>query len=135
MKKSLIEIYALAVCFASIFFLIVWAAAGLHGTLRAVRPAMTMDGYTYERSLSDEAFMQTWPKERPSPDPSSVPGLRKAAYEQALQIEQRAGLHNLVSSLTYLLAAGLAFSLHWKLAQREHATTPVATAQAAPGGQ
>lgn len=122
MKKTLIEIYALLVCFASIFIVIVNAASGGYAAVRAAQPTMTLDGYSYRRSLSDELFMESWPAQSPRPNPADVPKLRKAMYDQALDVESRAGLNGFTSSLMYVVAAGLVFGLHWRLAQREHAT-------------
>jgi hypothetical protein len=128
MKKSLIEIYALLVCFASIFFLLVNTATALYGGLRAVQPAITVDVYSIQRSTSDEAFMQGWPKERPAPAASEIPLLRKALYDQAVAAEQRGGLHLFISSFAFVIAAGLIFGVHWQLAQREHLEAPVSAA-------
>jgi hypothetical protein len=128
MKKSLIEIYALLVCFASIFFLLVNTATALYGGLRAVQPAMTVDDYAIQRSASDEAFMQGWPKELPAPAASEIPGLRKALYDRALAAEQRGGLHVFISSFAFVIAAGLIFGVHWQLAQREHVEAAVSAA-------
>ena len=124
MRKNLIELYALLVCFASIFIVIVNAATGLYAGVRAAKPTLTMDGYSYQRSLSDEAFIQSWPQQTPKPDPKDVPALRRGAYAQALEIEFRSGLNTLISSLMYVAAAGIVFGLHWRLAQRQQ-TMPV----------
>src|SRR5215213_9791516 len=107
MKKTLIEIYALLVCFASIFIVIVNAASGLYSAIRATQPTITIDGYSYRRSLSDEEFMRGWPAQSPKPNPADVPALRKAAYADALEIESRSGLNGFISSLMYVVAAGL----------------------------
>jgi hypothetical protein len=128
MKKSLIEIYALLVCFASIFFLIVNTATALYGGLRAVQPAMTVNDYAIQRSTSNEAFMQSWPKDLPAPAVSEIPALRKALYDQALATEQRGGLNVFISSFAFVIAAGLVFGVHWQLAQREHAEPAVSAA-------
>ena len=134
MKKTLVEIYALLVCFASIFIVIVNAATGLYSAVRATQPTITVDGYAYRRSLSDEDFMQAWPQQSAKPHPADVPALRKAAYAQALDIESRGGLNVFISSFMYVVAAGLVFGLHWRLAQRENATL-AASAFSRPCGE
>src|SRR5262245_29488201 len=107
MKKTLVEIYALLVCFASVMIMIFNTATGLYSAVRAAQPAITLDGYTYRRSLSDEEFMRSWPRDTPRPSPADVPGLRKAAYDQAIDVESRVGLDGLISSLTYVVCAGV----------------------------
>jgi len=122
MKKTLVEIYALLVCFGSIFIVIVAAATALYSAVRATHQALTVDGYSYRRSLSDEEFMEAWPRQSPAPRPADVPGLRSVAYARALDVESRVGLNACISSAMYVICAGLVFGLHWRLARREHAT-------------
>jgi hypothetical protein len=126
-KRNLIELYALLVCFASIFFLIVSGAITLYQLVRVVEPSLMVDGYTYRRGFSDALFMETWPKERPVPDPATVTRLRKEAFDLGLEIERHTALNHLGSSLMYLVCSGLVFWLHWRLAEREHAASPAAT--------
>jgi hypothetical protein len=92
MKKSLIEIYALLVCFASMFFLIVSGAICLHGALRAAGPSITIDRRSYPAPMSGEV----------------------------LASERFRGVNEITEAGNYFVVAGVAFLLHWRLAQREH---------------
>lgn len=119
MRRSLLEIYALTVCFASVMFLIVTVAMCLNEGVRMAAPSATVSGWTYERSLSDEAFLSTWPKERPHPDASTLPRLRSEAFRSALDSERHDGLKSFLQSLMYTIVASVVFCLHWTLARRE----------------
>jgi hypothetical protein len=125
-KKNLLEVYALAACFASMIFLVVSVAMCLYEFLQVVAPSVTVSGYAYERSMSDEQFVQSLPQGRPAPDPSTVSRLRREALESALRSERHDGLRSFLQSLMYTIAAGLIFWLHWRLAQRERAKTAAA---------
>ena len=93
MRKSLIEIYALLVCFASMFFLIVSGAMCLHGALRAAGPSITIDRRSHPAPISAEA----------------------------LASERFRGANEITEAGNYFVVAGAAFLLHWRLAKREHA--------------
>lgn len=118
-KKNLKEIYALAVCFAAVMFIIVNGATSLHQLVRVLNPKFTVSGYEYGRSLSDEAFLKAWPDRTPMPDSASLPRLRAEAFETALRAEQHDGLRGLLESLAYVTTAAVAFGVHWVFARRE----------------
>lgn len=118
-RKNLLEIYALTVCFASVMFLIVTVAMCLYEAVRITAPSATVAGWTYERSLSDEAFLSNWPQGRPVPEASTLARLRTDALRSALDSERHSGVNSLLQSLMYAIVAGVVFWLHWRLARRE----------------
>jgi hypothetical protein len=120
-KKNLLEVYALAACFASMICLVVAAPMCLYEFVQFVAPSVTVSGYAYEQSKSDEQFLQTWPQGRPAPEPSTIARLRREALESGLRSERHDGLRSFLQSLMYTITAGLVFSLHWRLAERERA--------------
>ena len=119
MKRNLLEIYALTVCFASVMFLIVAVAMCLYEALRIAAPAATISGWSYEQTLSDDAFLSRWPSGRPRPEASELPRLRSEALRNALESERHDGLTSFLQSLMYAVVAGVVFWLHWTLARRE----------------
>ena len=123
MKKNLLEVYALVACFASMIFLLVSVATCLYEFLRIVEPSLTVYSYEYERSMSDERFLQSLPKDSPVPEPSTISERRRKEWESALRSERHDGLRSFLKSLMYAIAAGLVFGLHWSLAQQERAKT------------
>lgn len=117
-KKSLLEMYALAVCFAAVLVILFNGAMSLNYIVRIVNPNLTVSSYEYDRSLTDEAYLRNWPTGRPLPDPASVPKLRAEAFDAALRSEQQNGRRDLIESLTYVIAGLTAFGIHWVLAKR-----------------
>lgn len=122
-KKNMLEVYALAACLVSMIFLLVYVAAGLYEFVEIAAPSVTVAGYIHERSRSDEQFLQSLPKDRPAPEPSSLSRLRREAFESALRAERHDGLRSFLGSLMYALAAGVVFGMHWKLVRRERVQT------------
>ena len=122
MKRNFRELYALAACFASMIVLVVSVSMDLFEALRIVVPSVTISSYAYERSMSDEAFLQSLPQGSPRPDPSTISRVRRDALASAIRSERHNGLSSFLQSLMYTIAAGLAFGLHWSLAKREQTT-------------
>lgn len=62
-KKSLLEIYALAVCFAAALVILFNGAMSLNYLVRILNPNLTVSSYEYDRSLTDEAYLRTGEQE------------------------------------------------------------------------
>ncbi|TXH65423.1 MAG: hypothetical protein E6Q88_13820 [Lysobacteraceae bacterium] len=56
MKKTILEIYALAVCFAAVVCATVTLGFGLWSVLEIAMPEFTINGYTYARYQDNESF-------------------------------------------------------------------------------
>jgi hypothetical protein len=115
-RKNLLELYALATCFAAVLFLLVSMAWSSYSFVRIGAPSVTLSGYTYERGQSDEQFMQSWPSGRPVPSPSEIPRLRQEALNIAIRSERHDGFSDLLLWLMFASAAAVAFWFHWRLA-------------------
>ena len=125
MKRSLLEIYALAACFAAVMFLVVNVATCLYQVVRIAAPSVTVASHQYERSMSDQEFMRYWPDSLPKPEPAKLPELRQEALTSALRSERHNAVGSFLEALMYVLAAGPAFWFHWRLARRERTRTAV----------
>jgi hypothetical protein len=117
-KKSLQELYALSVCFAAALVVLFNGAMSLNYLVRMTNPSLTVSGYEYERSLSDDAYLRNWPERRPLPDPALVAKLRAETFDGALVAERQSARRDLIESLTYVVAGLAAFGIHWLLAKR-----------------
>ena len=123
MKQNVLEIYALAGCFTSMIFLLVFGATCLYQCLQIIAPSVTVGDYAYQRSMSDEQFLQSWPQGRPVPEPSTIARLRRESLEHALRSERYDGRKSFLQSMMFMIAAGLVFGLHWRVARRERVRT------------
>ncbi|MGV6818765.1 MAG: hypothetical protein ACWA44_16030, partial [Thiotrichales bacterium] len=58
MKKTLLEIYALLVCFVSISCFSITAGIGLYSVVKVFSPELTLNSWEYERHQSNDQFWE-----------------------------------------------------------------------------
>ena len=56
MKKSILEIYALAVCFVALVCFVIALGIGVYDLIQIANPVFTINAYEYDRHQSNEAF-------------------------------------------------------------------------------
>ncbi len=125
-KKSLLEIYALAVCFVTVVCFVIALGIGLYDLVELAYPEFSLSSYEYERHQSDEAFMRHWAKDKKRPAEGEVTKLREESFRTELRKEQRSAMQSLVQILIVLAIDVVVFFVHWRLAKR--ARESVATA-------
>ncbi len=118
MKKTLLEIYALAVCFVTLVCFAITLGVGLYDLIAISYPEFTLSSHAFERYQSDEAFIRNWPKDKPVPSGRELKKLRQEGYRVAILSEQRNGQQGLTKSLIIILINIVVFLPHWHLAKR-----------------
>lgn len=127
MKKTILEIYALAVCFLTLACFIVLLGFAIWSFIGLTAPTFTINQQKYDCHLSDQAYedclsvdylysRQINPK--PVPQGAALGAARQAAYADLLRSEQRQSLRGLTMQLMMLAIVSLAFLAHWRLARR-----------------
>jgi hypothetical protein len=129
MKKTILEIYALAVCFVTVVCFVVALGIAAYGVVGIVKPDFTVSSWVYTQHQSNDAFWsgpggsrvrsggEDKSKERPNePD---LTKLREASYERALASERRDNFQSVTKSSIVILIDLLVFIIHWLLARRE----------------
>ncbi len=119
--KSKLEIYALAVCFAAVLFLIVSASMAGYSLFQIATPDVTMSSYIYDKHQSNDAFV----KSRGSCDKEAQAALsdaeitrqRQDSYALALNAERRSGFQSLIHSLIFIVVTSATLALHWRIAR------------------
>ena len=117
-KKSLLEIYALAVCFVTVVCFVIALGIGVYDLVELAYPEFSLSSYEYERHQSDEAFMRHWAKDKKRPAEGEVTKLREESFRTELRKEQRSAMQSLVQILIVLAIDVVVFFVHWRLAQR-----------------
>ena len=56
MKKSILEMYALAVCFVALVCFVIALGIGVYDLIQIANPVFTINAYEYNRHQSNEAF-------------------------------------------------------------------------------
>lgn len=132
MKKSFLEIYALAVCFVTLICFAAGMGIALKNTVRLFKPDFTIASETYFKHQSDsayiESFIHLWDPEKPETkrDPAAVTAERKSSYARVLDTEKREGLQTLIDALIIILIDIGIFGFHWRLARRTQTATQIA---------
>ena len=136
MKKSILEIYALAVCFVALVCFLIALGIGVYDLIQITSPEFTINVYEYERHQSNEAFrgspgralrgiapgIPIEPTERPE---AEVTQQREESYQAALRSERRRGMQSLIQIVIILVIDVLVFLPHWLLARRRRAASIV----------
>ena len=133
MKKSMLEMYALAVCFVTLLCFVIALGIGIYNLIRVVNPEFTLNGYEYERHQSNEAF-QSSPgielrglarglaparsAEIPEPSDEELTRQREQSYQNVLRAEQRRGTQSLTMVGIVIFIDLLVFAVHWLLARK-----------------
>ncbi len=134
MKRNLVEIYALAVCFFTVACFVIVAGMTTWNVVELSAPEFTIDNYVYEGHFSDDNYRRwhsgpmAFPGERirylnpeAAPvDPVAIPQrkTREENWQQALAGERRGALQSLVRNAIILVIALLVFLAHWTIARR-----------------
>jgi len=125
MKRSLVEVYALAVCFVTLVCFVIALGVGIYDLIQIVNPEFTISSYTYDRHQSNEAFLDNWPKDKPRPQGEELTRLRKESYQAALHSEKRGAIQSITMVFIIILIDVVVYIIHWYVAKRARATADV----------
>jgi hypothetical protein len=138
MKKSILEIYALAVCFIALVCFVIALGIGVYDLIQIASPGFTLNVYEYERHQSNETFrgsprgsqgralqgigpgIPIEPAERPEEE---VTQQREESFQAALRSERRRGMQSLIQIMIILVIDVLVFVPHWLLARNTRAAS------------
>lgn len=124
MKKTILEIYALAVCFVTVVCAVISFGIGTYDVLEITNPEFTLPAHQFERHQTNEAFFtrecNIEIQEKSEDDKTQH---RLASYERALKAESRDALQSLVKVLIVLAIDVLVFLIHWRIARHAREAT------------
>lgn len=132
MKKSILEIYAMAVCFFTVACFVIVLGLGAWHVVELSAPKFTIGSQEYQRLESDDAFRE-WlvsqhtcgdkgaPPYLP-PENSALTAAREKSLAQVLQAERRRALQDLVQNFFILCINAVVFAFHWRVAARARQT-------------
>jgi hypothetical protein len=115
MGRSLIGLYALAVCFCTLMCLMVVLGIGAYSLVRIAAPEFTLASHTWAQS--DEQYLQWYPDQKKL-TPSQLIEAREETRKAAIQYERRSALQMFVYVLIIGVIDGVVYAIHWRLAKR-----------------
>lgn len=124
MRKSILEIYALTVCFFAVVCFVFVSALAIHDAVQIVSPQFTLSRHHYERYLSNESYIRaTYPSAAQAEATlkvlprEEITRLRLSELKRTLRVERHDGQLNLFKMLIVLVVDAVAFAIHWKIGQ------------------
>jgi hypothetical protein len=127
--RSLIQLYALAVCFATLMCLVVALGLGTYDVVRIISPAFTVQDSMLWRS--DEHFLMYNPDKVGLP-PAERAALRENYRQVAIEAERRYAQQRLVFVTIILAIDVVVFALHWSIARRTESQSALRVEQREP---
>lgn len=126
--KSKLEIYALSVCFAAVFCIVISAGIAGYAVFTVATPELTLNENIYGNHQSNDAYWRSQPsysnegkqEERPSEEELSLQ--RQESLAIAINGERRSGFQTLLQCFMFLLVAGLTLLIHWRVARGARST-------------
>jgi len=125
LKKTILEIYALAVCFFAVACFVIVLGMTLWSIAKYSSPEFTMMSYTCEIYESDESYKEHLVDTKKHRDENYEPPVgealtqkRKEAWSQIIRSEKHDSLLEIVQYSITLLVDFLVFVAHWVLAKR-----------------
>lgn len=127
MKKSILEIYALLVCFVTVCCFVICLGIGLYDIIEVTNPEFTMNATVFERFQDDETYKDNLEQLKknlpdggesmPKHSDEEITQKRKKGYEIELRSEKRKAVQSLVQIIIILCINTVIFILHWRIAK------------------
>ena len=127
-KRTFIELYALAVCFINILIGSIAVGIIIYGAVSVISPELTLSSWEYSKYQSNDEFIASRPDTETFSDKfknmsvQEISRERDVAYRLALKAEQRDGTQSIIRFFIVLLIQIILFIVHWRLAQRQRSS-------------
>jgi hypothetical protein len=131
MKKSILEIYALAVCFATVVCLVIALGVALFEVIQIAAPEFTLNSQEYNRHQSNDAFWNNCgqydseKKDKKRPSDEELTKRRLESYRQAIQSERRDAFQGITKAVIVIFIDIIFFFAHWRIARRARETNTI----------
>ena len=133
MKKSILEIYALSVCFVTLVCFVIVLGIGIYDLIQISNPEFTLNPHEYERHRSNEAFRRSpriemrgvapgVPIGATKPSEEELTRKREESYQAAIRLERRSGIQSLTIVGIVMVIDLCVFGVHWLVSNRTRAT-------------
>ena len=124
MKRNVLEIYALAVCFFNVACFVIVLGMAVWNVVSIAVPQFTMSNYQWQQYQSDETYSKqllmghSCNKDYVAPTGKALTDARVKALSEALASQRHGDISSLIHNIIILLINIVVFLAHWKLASR-----------------
>jgi hypothetical protein len=116
MFRSLIQVYALTVCFCTLMCGVIALGVAAYDVVRIAAPGFTMAN-TYGAWDSDEQFVLVYPDKKGLPL-AEISAFREKYRQDGLAAERKTGQQGFVFAFIILVIDGAVYTIHWRIARR-----------------
>ena len=124
MKRNVLEIYALAVCFFNVACFVIVFGMAVWNVVSIAAPQFTMNNYEWQQFQSDDTYSKQLSmghgcnKDYVVPTGQALTDARVKALNDALASQRHGDISSLIHNIIILLINVVVFLAHWKLASR-----------------
>jgi len=125
MRKTLIEIYALAVCFFTVACFAIFSGLAVWDVVQISAPEFTINSKVYEEHSDNESYKKRscyacadQLEAEKSFSEGEITQSREKGWERELEIEKRSAVQSFARNLIIIIIDIILFWGHWVLAQR-----------------
>ena len=123
MKKTLLEIYALAVCFVTLICFAIILGKGIYDVISITNPQFTLSSWEYSKFLSNEGYCSPGvvtcsTNVCSGKNDAQITKMRETAYADALENEKHGGMQGLVFAMIIAFINLMIFIPHWLIARK-----------------
>jgi hypothetical protein len=131
MKKTILEIYALIICFGAVITLSINIGLAIYSIIGIASPTTTLNSYGYKNHQNNDAFWQSKPNHNynpkteetaPRPDEKTLTKKRLASYQLEIKAEHRSNIQNLIIQFIIIVVSSLLLLIHWLFILRKKQT-------------
>jgi hypothetical protein len=119
MPRSMIQLYALTVCFSTLMCGIIALGVAAYDGVRIAAPGFTVST-SYGAWDSNEQFVLVYPDKKGLP-PAEIASLRESYRQQGLSAERKSGQQGFVWAFIILTIDVAVYAIHWRIARRAEA--------------
>jgi hypothetical protein len=124
MKKSVLEIYALLVCFVCVVCFAIYSGSVIYDVIKFINPEFTISTLDYNRHLNNDVFWRNGnhinyitKKEIIRPPEQELTKQRIESYQTTLYAECRNALQDLTKNTIIIVISIIFFFVHWRIAR------------------
>jgi hypothetical protein len=116
MPRSLIQVYALTVCFCTLMCAVIALGLATYDLIRIAAPGFTIVN-NYGAWDSHEQFVLVYPDKKGLPT-AELTILREKHWQEALAYERKTGQQGFLFAFIILAIDGAVYAIHWRIARR-----------------
>ena len=127
MKKTILEIYALAVCFVTLVCFVITLGIAGYDLLEMTVPEFTLESSKYQKHQTNEAFTKSCGDDTKYEllSEDEITEKREKSYKAILKSEKRDGIQSFIQCLIILIIDCGVFWSHWYIARKARGTNGI----------